>query len=166
MFFFIYNNYGLMFELISFFVFSFILLQCYFVLDSYLSLCVFLCLFWLCVYAYLIANSLSWISMTKVSKRGFTCVGGIMASEVIHLLWTFYDQGDPNGENIIHCFFFFFAFSNKLFSNFKMMKNIEREGWRKSFLVFKLRRTNLTSSHSSIGWRKNNKRNLQLPRRW
>ncbi|XP_057421845.1 tRNA-specific adenosine deaminase TAD2 [Lotus japonicus] len=30
------------------------------------------------------------------SGRGFKCVGGIMASEAVHLLRTFYEQGNPN----------------------------------------------------------------------
>lgn len=31
------------------------------------------------------------------SKKGFKCTGGIMASEAVALLRSFYEQGNPNG---------------------------------------------------------------------
>ncbi|KAK4493019.1 hypothetical protein RD792_000005, partial [Penstemon davidsonii] len=34
------------------------------------------------------------------SKKGFKCTGGVMASEAINLLRSFYEQGNPNGRHI------------------------------------------------------------------
>lgn len=34
--------------------------------------------------------------------KGFKCTGGIMASEAVSLLRTFYEQGNPNGMLLHH----------------------------------------------------------------
>ncbi|KAG5534536.1 hypothetical protein RHGRI_022603 [Rhododendron griersonianum] len=40
------------------------------------------------------------ISGGEVRQRGFKCTGGIMASEAVSLLRSFYEQGNPNGFGI------------------------------------------------------------------